>query len=223
MSRKTKQASAIAVAATFVATLLSTEGSGAFAQETIQTLINESMETQATPASADIVSRSPAETIRMEARPVVQPLPADETPERPLAAADSLAELVSETPTDGEMSSDMRCLAGAIYFESKGEPLEGQLAVGRVIVNRAQSGRFPATYCGVVYQPSQFSFVRGGQMPAIKTGSIAWREARAIAQIAHDGSWESPAKGALFFHARHVSPGWRLTRVAQVENHVFYR
>jgi spore germination cell wall hydrolase CwlJ-like protein len=60
-------------------------------------------------------------------------------------------------------------------------------------------------------------------MPAIKTGSIAWREARAIARIAHDGSWESPAKGALFFHARHVSPGWRLTRVAQVENHVFYR
>lgn len=223
MSRKTKQASAIAVAATFVATLLSTEGSGAFAQETIQTLIDESMETQATPASADIVSQSPAETIRMEARPVVQPLPADETPERPLAAADSLAELVSETPTDGEMSNDMRCLAGAIYFESKGEPLEGQLAVGRVIVNRAKSGRFPATYCGVVYQPSQFSFVRGGQMPAIKTGSIAWREARAIAQIAHDGSWESPAKGALFFHARHVSPGWRLTRVAQVENHVFYR
>ena len=223
MSRKTKQASAIAVAATFVATLLSTEGSGAFAQETIQTLIDESMEMQATPASADIVSQSPAETIRMETRPVVQPLPADEKPERQFAPADSLAELVSETPTDGEMSNDMRCLAGAIYFESKGEPLEGQLAVGRVIVNRAQSGRFPATYCGVVYQPSQFSFVRGGQMPVIKTGSIAWREARAIAQIAHDGSWESPAKGALFFHARHVSPGWRLTRVAQVENHVFYR
>ncbi len=223
MSRKTNQASAIAVAATFVATLLSTEGSGAFAQETIQTLIDESIEAQATPAAVEVVSPSPAEAVRMEARPVVQPLPADEKAERGLSDAASLAELVSETQADGEMSNDMRCLAGAIYFESKGEPLEGQLAVGRVIVNRAKSGRFPATYCGVVYQPSQFSFVRGGQMPAIKTGSIAWREARAIAQIAHDGSWESPAKGALFFHARHVSPGWRLTRVAQVENHVFYR
>ncbi|WP_324740828.1 cell wall hydrolase [Tsuneonella sp. CC-YZS046] len=202
---------------------MSTEGSGAFAQETIQTLIDQSLETQAATLDEEAVSQSPAETIRMEARAVVQPLPADEKAEPPLSEAGSLAELVSGTPTDGEMSKDMRCLAGAIYFESKGEPLAGQLAVGRVIVNRAKSGRFPATYCGVVYQPSQFSFVRGGQMPAIKTGSIAWREARAIAQIAHDGSWESPAKGALFFHARHVSPGWRLTRVAQVENHVFYR
>lgn len=223
MSRKTKQASAFAVAAMFVATLLSTEGSGAFAQETIQTLIDESVKTQAPVEGADLVSSSPTESVKMEARPVVQPLPGTEKVEPKLADADSLAELVSETSTDGDMSSDMHCLAGAIYFESKGEPLEGQLAVGRVIVNRAKSGRFPTTYCGVVYQPSQFSFVRGGQMPAIKTGSLAWREARAIAQIAHNGTWESPAKGALFFHARHVSPGWRLTRVAQVENHVFYR
>ena len=46
---------------------------------------------------------------------------------------------------------------------------------------------------------------------------------QAIARIADEGSWESPAKGALFFHARYVSPGWRLTRVAQVQNHIFYR
>ncbi|MDD3797663.1 MAG: cell wall hydrolase, partial [Novosphingobium sp.] len=59
--------------------------------------------------------------------------------------------------------------------------------------------------------------------PAIDTGSRAWRRAKAIAQIAVDGSWDSPAKGALFFHARYVSPGWRLQRIAQVNNHVFYR
>jgi spore germination cell wall hydrolase CwlJ-like protein len=217
MSRKTKQASAVAVAAMFVATLFSAEGSGAFAQETIGNLIPDSVMAQE-PAT---VSETPAVT--EEARPVAQPVPADEPAQPQADTPTSLAELVSETNVDGELSKDMRCLAGAIYFESKGEPLGGQLAVGRVIVNRAKSGRFPKTYCGVVYQPSQFSFVRGGQMPAINTGSAAWREARAIAQIADDGSWDSPAKGALFFHSRRVSPGWRLTRIAQVENHVFYR
>jgi spore germination cell wall hydrolase CwlJ-like protein len=117
----------------------------------------------------------------------------------------------------------MECLAGAIYFEARGEPLSGQLAVGRVIVDRTESRRFPTSYCGVVYQPAQFSFVRGGRMPPINQASRAWQEARAIAVIADRDLWESPAKGALFFHAAHVKPGWKLQRVAQINTHVFYR
>lgn len=225
MSRKTQQASAIAVAAMFVTTLFSAGGSGAFAQDTLQNIIDVPASAEA--PSTDAVSVSElAQTTKVISHQVVQPLPADYDKSEPMptaADARSLAELVSATPIDGDMSKDMRCLAGAIYFESKGEPLEGQLAVGRVIVNRATSGRFPASYCGVVFQRSQFSFVRGGRMPSIKTASRAWEEARAIARIAIDGSWDSPAKGALFFHARYVSPGWRLTRIAQVENHIFYR
>lgn len=227
MSRKTQQASAIAVAAMFVATLFSAEGSGAFAQDTIQNLVDAPAAAETPMADAAVVPAPvAAEPDNGVSHEVVQPLPADyeEAGQQPTAAnARSLAELVAATPVDGDMSRDMHCLAGAIYFESKGEPLEGQLAVGRVIVNRASSNRFPSSYCGVVFQRSQFSFVRGGRMPAIKTASLAWREARAIARIANDGSWDSPAKGALFFHARYVSPGWRLTRIAQVENHVFYR
>jgi N-acetylmuramoyl-L-alanine amidase len=137
--------------------------------------------------------------------------------------ASSLAELVGRVGQPEALSRDMECLAGAIYFEARGEPLSGQLAVGRVIVDRSQSRRFPASYCGVVYQPSQFSFVRGGRMPAINQSSRAWQEARAIAVIADRDLWESPAKGALFFHAKHVRPGWKLQRVAQVNTHVFYR
>jgi spore germination cell wall hydrolase CwlJ-like protein len=121
------------------------------------------------------------------------------------------------------ISPELRCLAGAIYFESKSEPLPGQLAVARVIVNRSKSGRFPASYCGVVYQPSQFSFVHGRSMPAINTSSQDWREAVAIARIADAGSWRSEAEGALFFHAARVSPAWRATRVARIGHHVFYR
>ena len=117
----------------------------------------------------------------------------------------------------------MQCLAGAIYFEAKSETLAGQLAVGRVVVARAKSGRFPTSYCGVVYQPSQFSFVRGGSMPAIPKGSKAWKNAVAVAKIAHENSWSSPVEGALFFHAAYVDPDWRLRRVGRVDNHVFYR
>jgi spore germination cell wall hydrolase CwlJ-like protein len=149
--------------------------------------------------------------------------PASESAEITPADADSLAELVAAYPVPGTLDRQMRCLAGAIYFEARGESLEGQLAVGRVIVNRAESGRFPTTYCGVVYQRSQFSFIRGSRMPSIREGSKGWQRAVKIARIAVDGSWTSPAKGALFFHAARVSPGWRLTRLAQVDNHVFYR
>jgi len=138
-------------------------------------------------------------------------------------SASSLSELVRAQDTDDALSAEERCLAGAVYFESKGESLAGQLAVARVVMARANSGRFPTTLCGVVFQKSQFSFVRGGDMPPIATGSKHWRNAVAISKIALDDSWKSPVEGALFFHARHVSPGWRLTRLGSVDNHIFYR
>jgi Cell Wall Hydrolase len=138
-------------------------------------------------------------------------------------SASSLAELVRMQDTDDALSAEEQCLAGAVYFESKGESLPGQLAVARVVMARANSGRFPSSLCGVVYQKSQFSFVRGGRMPRIDTGSNNWRNAVAISQIALTNSWKSPVEGALFFHARHVSPGWRLTRLGSVDNHIFYR
>jgi len=137
--------------------------------------------------------------------------------------AESLAELVAETPLPAKLDSELRCLAGAVYFESRGESLVGQLAVAHVVINRAESGRFPTSLCGVVHQKSQFSFVRGGKMPKIRESGPLWSNAVAIAQIARDGSWKNHAPGALFFHARYVSPGWRKTRIAQIDNHIFYR
>lgn len=145
--------------------------------------------------------------------------PAEAAPSR----AVSLASLVASQPQSADLPRELNCLAGAIYFEAKSESLSGQLAVGRVIVARSKSGRFPNSYCGVVFQPSQFSFVRGGGMPGIARGSQQWRNAVAIAQIAHAGSWRSPVEGALYFHAAFVSPAWRLARVGRIENHVFYR
>lgn len=137
--------------------------------------------------------------------------------------ARSLAELVSMQTLPDQVDSELHCLATAIFYESRSEQLDGQLAVGRVIINRTQSGRFPTTICGVVTQHRQFSFVRGGRLPSVNTGSAQYRTAIAVAQIAREASWDSPVKGALFFHATHVSPGWKRERMDRIGNHVFYR
>lgn len=115
------------------------------------------------------------------------------------------------------------CLASSVYYESKGEPLSGQLAVAQTIMNRTTSGRFPSTVCGVVRQPGQFSFLKGGSIPEPSHENSAWQRAVAIATIARQGLWKQIAPSALFFHARRVSPGWGKIRVASLGNHIFFR
>jgi N-acetylmuramoyl-L-alanine amidase len=135
---------------------------------------------------------------------------------------ESLASLVSANALTAVDDSELRCLATAVYFESKGEPLNGQLAVAQVILNRAQSGRFASTLCGVVKQPSQFSFVRRGALPAVRENA-QWRDAVGVAQVAMKRLHKGPAADALFFHAKRVSPGWGKRPLASVGNHIFYR
>jgi spore germination cell wall hydrolase CwlJ-like protein len=136
----------------------------------------------------------------------------------------SLTEMVADLRSPDAGSRELECLATGIYFESKGEPLAGQLAVGQVIANRAQSGRrFPPSYCGVLFQRGQFSFIRGHSLPSVKHSNRQWQTAVAIAKIVDQDLKESPVGNALFFHARYVSPGWRLKRVATIGNHIFYR
>ena len=135
----------------------------------------------------------------------------------------SLAALVAEHDDSDALDPEENCLATAIYYEARSESLAGQLAVARVVVNRAASGRFPGSLCGVVKQPGQFSFVRGGALPSANRNATQWRNARAIAEIAMENGWKSQAEGALFFHASRLSPGWGRQKLTQIDNHVFYR
>lgn len=215
MSTKFKYAASLSIAATFITTLLSTGGSHAAAQSTNVVGITTPVAVTATFISQPVVQPTPIQAV------------ATATPEAAIEAeaadAASLTDLVEETQIPAALSNELECLAGAVYFEAKSETLAGQLAVGRVIVARANSGRFPSSYCGVVYQPSQFSFVRGHGMPAINRDSRAWQTAVRIAKIADEGLWKSPVEGAMFFHAAHVSPRWGKTRIARVDSHIFYR
>jgi spore germination cell wall hydrolase CwlJ-like protein len=134
----------------------------------------------------------------------------------------SLSAAVAAQDADLEADRELQCLASAVYYESKGEPLEGQLAVAHVILNRAASGRFAPSACGVVSQHGQFAFVRGGRIPT--PGDCAqWRQAVAVAKVALNDLWDDPAPTALYFHARYVRGGAGQTKVATFGNHVFYR
>lgn len=135
----------------------------------------------------------------------------------------TLAETVANLRRSDPGNRELECLAVGIYFESKSESLAGQLAVGHVIANRAESGRFPSSYCGVLFQRSQFSFIRGRSLPHVPRASRDWQDAVAVAQIVDKELHPSPMGKALFFHATRVSPRWRLTRVGTLGNHVFYR
>ena len=141
------------------------------------------------------------------------------------AAPRSLGELVQAYASEKAANLEQDCLANAVYFEARGEPIEGQLAVAEVVLNRASSGRYPASLCAVVTQKAQFSFIRrGGRFPKADRSSEAWRKAVAIAHIAEARLSRELAPDVLWYHASHVAPSWgkRLTRQAQIGLHIFY-
>jgi len=116
------------------------------------------------------------------------------------------------------------CLATAVYFEARGESLEGQLAVADVVLNRTASEQYPDTWCDVVKQPWQFSFVRNGQFPQI-TDAAAWARAQGVARIAMADVMRQLPQDVLWYHADYVSPSWgsRLNYVEKIGVHMFFR
>lgn len=123
------------------------------------------------------------------------------------------------------LDEELNCIATAVYFEARGEPFDGQLAVAEVVMNRARSGRYPASYCAVVKQPWQFSFVRAGQFPRVDEGSSSWAYAQAITRIAQQRLADKLPDDVLWYHADYVAPVWgrRLSRVDKIGAHIFYR
>jgi spore germination cell wall hydrolase CwlJ-like protein len=133
--------------------------------------------------------------------------------------------LVNKFETSAPLDVQTNCLATAVYFEARGESLEGQLAVARVVINRAASGRYPPDWCSVVKQPAQFSFVRHGEFPQADPNCEAWRKAEAIAELAAANIVPSVGQDVLWYHADYVAPTWRhgLQEVQQIGAHIFYR
>ncbi len=135
-----------------------------------------------------------------------------------------LSDLVARKATRETANAEQHCLASAVYFEARGESLEGQLAVAEVVLNRTRSPSYPNGICAVVRQRAQFSFVRGGTIPRADRNSAEWRRAVAVARIAERGEPRLLSDGVLWYHAHYVSPSWgrRLARTTRIGAHIFY-
>ncbi|MDX7949696.1 cell wall hydrolase [Lichenihabitans sp. Uapishka_5] len=145
--------------------------------------------------------------------------------------------VVEPTPTyaallSGEnAAAEQHCLAEAVYFEARSEPEEGQAAVAQVVLNRAMSGLYPASICGVVFQNQQrrnacqFSFACEGHALHV-TEPAAWsRAARVAREVLEGAAYVSDIGDATHYHANYVRPRWarRLVRADKIGNHIFYK
>ena len=124
-----------------------------------------------------------------------------------------------------------RCLADAVYFEARAEPVRGQMAVAQVVINRVFSGYYPNNICGVVYQNAhrhlrcQFTFACDGR-PERVNEPAAWERAQHIARDALDGdSWLNDVGKATHYRARWVHPRWvrKMRKLDRIGVHTFYR
>ncbi len=135
-------------------------------------------------------------------------------------------------PGSATTAAERRCLAEAIYFEARSEPIRGQMAVAQVVINRLKNPAYPSTVCGVVYQNQnwynacQFSFACDGIREVVRD-RVAWGVAQEIADAELDGDavYLPEIGSATHYHAVYVHPDWAPTmqRMAQIGNHIFYR
>jgi len=130
-----------------------------------------------------------------------------------------------------EREKSEKCLADAIYFEARGEPVRGQMAVAQVVMNRVFSGYYPNSVCGVVYQNAerhlacQFTFACDG-VPEVVNEPEAWVRAKQIARDTLDGKLWLPEVGkATHYHAYWVRPWWvhEMRKLDKIGVHTFYR
>lgn len=148
---------------------------------------------------------------------------------------------ITKVPTKTELKAfpykegdkEWACLAEALYFEARGETIQGQFAVAEVILNRRDSEKFPDTVCGVISQGAksakapracQFSYKCDGA-PEVFKEEKAYQRVGKVAAIVLDGFARQLTSGATYYHTRHVNPRWsrKFDRTAQIGVHYFYR
>ena len=123
-----------------------------------------------------------------------------------------------------------QCLAEALYFEARGESIEGMFAVGEVILNRVDSANYPDSLCGVINQGTgrkyacQFTYTCDG-IPENISEPAAWERVGKVARILVDGAPRALTGGATHYHTKAVNPSWARVypRTATIGFHHFYR
>jgi len=141
-----------------------------------------------------------------------------------------LAGIIDTTPARADEEREIRCLALTIYYEARGEPEAGQLAVGHVVMNRTRNANFPSSVCDVVQEGGerrnlcQFSWWCDGLSDRPKDRAALYRSL-SIAEQIYLGCRADPTRGALWFHTTGVKPSWskKFGRAQRIGDHLFYR
>lgn len=119
----------------------------------------------------------------------------------------------------------LMCLAVAIYFEARGESLDGQFAVAEVIQNRVEDRRYPDDLCSVVFDANQFSFANGGLYPSLPDPRSSPSAEKAL-WVAKESLDNGPILGisSTHYHEKSVSPPWskKFDLDGSYGSHVFY-
>lgn len=124
----------------------------------------------------------------------------------------------------GRNAGARTCMVCNCYFESRGEPLKGKVAVSLVVLARANSGLHSSNVCSVVYEESQFSWTRGKGRAAISSSSRN-RSSLNECEQSVDYALKNPSvRGPMNFHATYARPAWRrnFSKSATIGNHIFY-
>lgn len=127
-------------------------------------------------------------------------------------------------------SEALTCLSEALYFEARGESVEGQFAVAEVILNRVDSARFPNSVCGVINQGTgrkyqcQFTYTCDGHAEVVNEPR-AYDQVQKVAATMLNGAERSLTGGATYYHTRAVNPRWarQFNRTAAIGVHLFYK
>jgi len=116
------------------------------------------------------------------------------------------------------------CLAVAIYFEARGEPIDGQYAVAEVVMNRVSDERYPDTVCSVVFEEDQFSFTKDGKPD--KLPKTFTNPKKTAIEVAYKVLTEGPQLGitSTHYHTIEVKPHWKDYYKVDgiIGEHIFY-
>lgn len=131
-----------------------------------------------------------------------------------------------------DVQKQIQCMAKNIYWEAASEPFEGKVAVAQVTMNRMESGKFPGSVCGVVYQKNvfydkvvcQFSWFCEANNVTKPIHPKLYKESEEVAKMVMLEGMRLPAlKEAMYYHADYVNPKWNKPRITQIGRHIFYK
>jgi len=213
----------VGVLAMFIATVSAAAGAAA--------VYNPHTEQVAKPAVVQAVAAKPAVVATATVAPAMAVVAPSSAVAIDASGVKNASISVTQDSAMAELIREHKCLSEAMYYEARGEGVNGQMAIAEVIFHRLRKGSYGRSICGVVFEGAarhgcQFSFACNGDMSRPKSAR-AWQRAQYLAAkiLVGQARLTNATDGAVNFHAISVAPDWsaEMERTTQIGNHVFYK